>query len=79
MRRGIVPLVVSLLCLAGCATHTSQKEVSPNLWWVCDGDKDSSTCGPNPEKGLNKTCFTKGQVIEHYWHIAGDVLIVQCK
>lgn len=79
-RRGLalVPIVTALF-LTGCATQTSQKEILPDIWWVCDGNKDSADCGPNPEKGLNKTCFTEGKTIQHYWRLAGGGLIVQCK
>jgi hypothetical protein len=78
MKRVLVPIVTSFL-LAGCATHTTQKEIWPHVWWVCDGSKDSDACGPNPEKGLNLTCFSKHEKIREYSRIAGGALIVRCE
>lgn len=80
IRRGMILMLLSFLgLLAGCKTETFQVRLATNMWWVCDGDKNDSTCGSNPEKGLIKTCPVDGKSIVRYTQLPDESLIVYCK
>lgn len=71
-------LLVLSLTFAGCQTHTTTQKVADKIWWVCDGD-GSGGCGPNPEKGLNQTCFKDNNAITRYTKLKDGALVVYCR
>lgn len=65
--------------VAGCSTTTVQKNLGRGVWWVCDADDDGGPCGANPEKGIDKTCFTENKSVRALKRLPDDALIVYCE
>lgn len=82
MRKWI--LLLPVLLFAGCETTTIATKVDDNTWWVCDadevekGEKPTAACGANPEKGLNRTCFSENKAIINYRRMPDNSIIVTC-
>lgn len=76
---GIIGVGLVAVSITGCKTTTVEQDLGKGVWWVCDGDKDPSTCGANPEKGLPKTCFTQHKGIKGYKRLPDGALVVYCE